>query len=77
MDAANVCVKRGKLNNYSYLTGILQNWRTKGYNGETSSYKAQSKCIGYTERSYCEVKVDKKINHAAYSPMRSILDEQS
>lgn len=30
MDAANECVKRGKINNYGYLLGILQNWKTKG-----------------------------------------------
>lgn len=30
MDAASECVKRGKINNYGYLTGILQNWQTKG-----------------------------------------------
>lgn len=30
IDAANECVKRGKINNYGYLTGILQNWQTKG-----------------------------------------------
>ncbi|MDD6843978.1 MAG: DnaD domain protein, partial [Clostridia bacterium] len=32
MDAATECVKRGKSNNYGYLTGILQNWITKGRN---------------------------------------------
>ena len=38
MDAANECVKKGKLNNYGYLKGILQNWQTKGRetNGPTS-----------------------------------------
>jgi len=30
IDAANECVKRGKINNYGYLTGILQNCQTKG-----------------------------------------------
>ncbi|MVX62262.1 hypothetical protein GKZ28_00925 [Clostridium chromiireducens] len=30
MDAASECVKRGKMNNYGYLLGILQNWQTKG-----------------------------------------------
>lgn len=30
MDAASECVKRGKINNYGYLTGIVQNWQTKG-----------------------------------------------
>lgn len=30
MEAANECVKRGKINNYGYLLGILQNWQTKG-----------------------------------------------
>lgn len=30
IDAASECVKRGKINNYGYLLGILQNWQTKG-----------------------------------------------
>ncbi|OPJ63713.1 hypothetical protein [Clostridium chromiireducens] len=30
MEAASECVKRGKINNYGYLLGILQNWQTKG-----------------------------------------------
>ncbi len=30
MEAATECVKRGKINNYGYLSGILQNWQTKG-----------------------------------------------
>lgn len=30
IEAANECVKRGKINNYGYLIGILQNWQTKG-----------------------------------------------
>lgn len=30
MEAASECVKRGKINNYGYLQGILQNWQTKG-----------------------------------------------
>lgn len=30
IEAASECVKRGKINNYGYLLGILQNWQTKG-----------------------------------------------
>ncbi len=30
MEAASECVKRGKINNYGYFLGILQNWQTKG-----------------------------------------------
>lgn len=39
MDAANESVKRGKINNYKYVLGILQNWQTEGReenNGATS-----------------------------------------
>ncbi|WP_143314272.1 hypothetical protein [Clostridium sp. HBUAS56017] len=30
MEAADIAMKRGKINNYSYVLGILQNWQTKG-----------------------------------------------
>ncbi|HCW53226.1 MAG TPA: DnaD domain protein [Clostridium sp.] len=46
IEAANECVRKGKSNNYGYLTGILQNWSRNGHmdnsNGEikanTSAY---------------------------------------
>lgn len=32
MDAATEAMNRGKINNYKYVLGILQNWQTKGRN---------------------------------------------
>ena len=31
IEAANECVRKGKSNNYGYLTGILQNWSRNGH----------------------------------------------
>ena len=30
MDAAKEASERGKINNYKYITGILQNWKSNG-----------------------------------------------
>lgn len=42
MDAATESMKRGKINNYNYVLGILQNWQTEGRkedkNGTTSEF---------------------------------------
>lgn len=43
IDAANECVKRGKLNNYGYLTGILQNWKTEGRENKANTTKQSNK----------------------------------
>lgn len=48
IDAANECVKRGKINNYGYLTGILQNWQTKGKDKELND-ENKSNAFAYTE----------------------------
>ena len=42
MDAATEAMNRGKINNYKYVLGILQNWTSNGrkdINGNTSNNK--------------------------------------
>lgn len=42
MDAATEAMNRGKINNYKYVLGILQNWASNGrndINGNTSNNK--------------------------------------
>ena len=48
VDAANQCVKRGKINNYGYLTGILQNWQTKGKDTQLNN-KSKANASAYTQ----------------------------
>jgi predicted phage replisome organizer len=48
IDAANECVKRGKINNYGYLTGILQNWQTKGRDIQLSN-ESKTNASAYTQ----------------------------
>lgn len=48
IDAANECVKRGKINNYGYLTGILQNWQTKGRDSQIKNESKANACA-YTQ----------------------------
>lgn len=37
MDAATEAMNRGKINNYKYVLGILQNWQTKGRNDSNAT----------------------------------------
>ena len=48
VDAANQCVKRGKINNYGYLTGILQNWQTKGRDKQLKN-ESNANASAYTQ----------------------------
>ena len=48
IDAANECVKRGKINNYGYLTGILQNWQTKGKDKQLKD-ESKANASAYTQ----------------------------
>lgn len=43
MDAATEAMNRGKINNYKYVLGVLQNWQTKGRNdtNATRGYSAK------------------------------------
>ena len=89
IEAASICVKRGKLNNYGYLTGIVQNWTTRGYdikdgwNEHINSHIVNSFGIekgshngkSNNKNNYTSSHISSKINHEAYVPMRSVLDE--
>ena len=46
IEAADECVRKGKSNNYGYLTGILQNWITKGRE-ENKDFKARANASAY------------------------------
>lgn len=59
-EAADICVKRGKINNYKYLIGILQNWQTKG-----KKLFSNMKCKAELSSSIC----------GAYRPLTSIFEE--
>lgn len=48
MNAANECVKRGKINNYGYLAGILQNWQTKGRDKQLKN-ESKTNASAYTQ----------------------------
>ncbi|MCE5221888.1 MAG: phage replisome organizer N-terminal domain-containing protein [Clostridium sp.] len=67
VDAADECVKRGKLNNYGYLTGILQNWKTKGRdkketNNKNSNNKPKSlRFNNFEAREYDYDDLEKKL----------------
>ena len=45
-EAADECVRKGKSNNYGYLTGILQNWITEGKE-ENKNCKARANTSAY------------------------------
>lgn len=47
MEAANECVRRGKINNYGYLLGILQNWQTKGKEQSKGNFTKESKQLKF------------------------------
>jgi DnaD/phage-associated family protein len=42
MDAAKEAMNRGKINNYKYVLGILQNWQSKGRNGNGTASHSKS-----------------------------------
>ncbi|CAI3547900.1 phage replisome organizer N-terminal domain-containing protein [Clostridium neonatale] len=66
MDAADTCVKRGKLNNYGYLKGILQNWQTEGRKEKSkdSKFEPNPKTAGFNNfepREYDYDDLEKKL----------------
>ena len=69
MDAASESAKRGKINNYKYLLGILQNWQTKGRetkenNSTTKNTNSEPKALRFNNfeaREYNYDDLEKKL----------------
>ena len=66
MDAASECVKRGKINNYGYLLGILQNWQTRGrenkiVNQNTNNEPKPLRFNNFEPRKYDYDELEKKL----------------
>lgn len=47
MDAATEAMERGKINNYKYLLGIVQNWQTEGRDAKSKKFEPNPKTIGF------------------------------
>lgn len=52
MDAATEAMKRGKINNYKYVIGIVQNWQTEGRKGEKNGSIKQNNGKAESEPHY-------------------------